>query len=344
MCYKPTNILFQVDLEPDYQNISLGKKVKITIKLSNKYEKPISITENYQIDVNSNYFEIDNDNTLKDSQLYIDGVKSETIKDIKEPISLKNKKYRIEKAIILSQKVDKIIAEQIDKNGYLCNINLIRKSFSLTEDSAKKVTFSSGPTILSKSNKTIKIEPPKSKLYVKKPFLPNKGDQINIELGVELLDKTNNAEKFLPITVECWFGKDFTPIIPNVKNTNDQFVTKNTQIQVNDDYKKNTVNFILSANRAGYPGYKNKANFIFKIGSWSELKQWNLDITVLPNKFDTFVTTVIGLLGILSLYYPDQIPSLTKELNVANLSVTPGILYIAYRVMNWAKDTKKTDS
>lgn len=369
LTYVPTDVSFAVDAV-ERVHIPLDQIIIATIKIVNNGSKPFIIDDNLKIVCTSEYFEIKKEElNLKKGEKYVAPINSATNeidyeKKIDAPkkekelsvtlgsIKIENgedKREFIEKKVTVRPKMDEIKKKFLNK--YPITFKLVRSVSFLKQEEKDAIALMDKREIeLGKSEIKISLKAPEVEFSVKRTRLPHKGDQIQFLFHVKLKNENDYMRTAnypdIPMRIDCIFGPDFTPIDPTLTGDNSKIVT--VPIEVPADGKKAAEKiFKLYANRAGFPGYTNKANFILSFGQWKEqspVQRWNLSMTVLPNVFDTFVAGVSGLLGILYMYYPDVFPAFSDSLNIANLGVTPGIVYLAYRVLNWAKDTKEKPS
>ena len=341
LTYTPLDISFTVKIGKDKdtnkdedKKILLGEKIEATAIITNESTKEVVIDNKLQINIESEYFECKPEKQTEENG---------KIPFSEIPVTLLGKQAK-DKKLEITPKIKEISDTFLE--DYPITFTITRSTGYLKPDEENKSAIPEQRKIqLCKCKKEIPIENPEVEWTVKRPWLPHKDDQIDFVFNVKL-KKRNNVEYVkkdgIPIRLDCIFGKDFTPIDPIVSDEKSKVVTRSEIIKLDEDEE---FRFTMSANRAGFPGYSAKANFKLSVGKWEkEIKPWRMKMVVLPNLFDTFVAGIILLLGILSQYRPDIVPAFTEELDVANLAATPGIIYLAYRVLTWAKDSKEKES
>ena len=371
LTYKPTELVFTVKIigniplsDKIARAIPLSDKIEAKITIENNSDSPFNIDENLKIDVSSKFFECEkNDLTFKGGKRYysVKQINSEPLtknvnaadeSDIGIAATLDGatqvdqniKTCCAKKTLVLNPKINEITNEFLD--AYPVTFTLYRSVGVLKKEEG---TVNEQKNQLGQCEKKVILAVPEVEFTVKKSWLPCKGEQIDVEFTFEVKNNGNGVvDRSIPFSIECNFGKDFEPIIPMLSSDNSKIVVSSEKVLVGD---KASISFKFYATRAGFPGYTNKANFRLLIGTWKSSSEgtwkkpvdtWKLDMVVLPNLFDTTVAAITGVLGILSMYRPDILPAFTDGLNVATLGATPGIIYLGYRILTWAKSTKET--
>jgi hypothetical protein len=355
LTYTPLDISFTVKIgkeedknknedknEDEDKKILLGEKFKATAIITNESTKEVIIDNKLQINVESKYFECKPEKRTEENGKI-------PFSEIPVPLPGKKtengteKKATIEKKLEITPKMKEISDTFLE--DYPSTFTITRTGYAKTGEENESAIPEQRKIQLCKCEKEIPIESPEVEWTVRRPWFPRKEDQIDFVFNVKLKkrDKVEYVEKDgIPIRLDCIFGKDFTPIDPILSDEKSKVATRSKQIKLG---KEKEFRFTMCANRAGVPGYAAKANFKLSVGKWDkEIKPWRMKMIVLPNSFDTFVAGIILLLGILSQYRPDFIPPFTEELDIANLASTPGIIYLAYRVLTWAKDSKEKEA
>lgn len=188
---------------------------------------------------------------------------------------------------------------------------------------------------LCKTQIYFRLDPLKLRFSVTRPWLPRKGEQFNVDfcVGFENHDDLSNV---IPVKVVCYLGDDFKAV--KQKTENEKEISEDLII----GNKPEPATFPLIAKRASFWGYFNTAYFEFFIGESSKAAEyWRMNLTALPNMFDTIVAGATAFLGSLHLAYPEFFPAITEQVNIANLEIIPATIYLSYRLLTWSKSTSK---
>lgn len=193
------------------------------------------------------------------------------------------------------------------------------------------VSSLSNHTKLNEKELLVPLGYPDLKITAERTFLPHKGGKIEVCFKVSL---TSSASEAIPMKVKGIYAPDFT--CSNPPEGEKEFEVFHNQ--------RKEVRYYLVATRAGFPGYENKAHFEFSVGEWESHIARGIRMTVLPNWLDTTIAGITGFALILSQFYPGLIPSLTTEPNLATLSSSSAVIYLAFRVITWGLATQKKTS
>ena len=187
---------------------------------------------------------------------------------------------------------------------------------------------------ISEETSYLALSPPDIQIEGERSFLPHKGSHINVSLTVRLLSKLPQSDR-IPVKIRCNAAPDFKLL----NSTKEEFDEKIVGIVQGTNHAE----FILVANRAGFPGYKDTASFQFFIGEWATpFASYDMEMTVLPNMLDTSIAGLTASFVIFSQFFPGLIPSLTSEPNLATLSSTGAVIYLGFRAISWSLTTYKT--
>lgn len=190
------------------------------------------------------------------------------------------------------------------------------------------VSSLSNHTTLNEKTLQVPLEDPDVRLTAERTFLPHKGEPIEVCFKALL---SSSAVESIPIKVKYASTQDFTC---NEPSKGEMTINASPGEEARGRY-------FLVATRAGLPGYSNTARFDFSVGEWGSIATWRMSITVLPNWLDTIIAGFTAFAVILSQFYPGLIPSLTTEPNVATLSSTASIIYLAFRAITWGLASQK---
>jgi hypothetical protein len=155
-----------------------------------------------------------------------------------------------------------------------------------------------------------------------------KGELLKANIKAKLPKEYSNFK----IKVECQ-TTDFTKVDP--KNGIKEVML------VPDEYRN--FNYILSAKRAGFFGYRNQLVFSLTVENQdTPFHTEFLNITVLPNWLDTTIACTTAAYFILSQLFPTVLPPITGNLlDVTTLSSTTASIYLGFRALSWAWTTQK---
>ncbi len=218
-------------------------------------------------------------------------------------------------SLLLAPNIQEIIKQQ-EKPNYAAVIEL----FDIKSD-----------FVLDRERLKIKFEKPSLELTITRPFLPYKGQhfELKFKFNADFLED-------VPVKITGLVGPDFK--YADVDSSSGIFNDTFTITQ-----KGFERSYTLVANRAGFPGYKNTAFFRVFVGEWAcPVDSRTLSFTVLPNLLDTSIAGLTAFAGILSAFYPNLVPSLTAEPNIATLSSTAAVVYLGFRALSWGLATQKT--
>ncbi|MHA2218957.1 MAG: hypothetical protein ACXACY_23800 [Candidatus Hodarchaeales archaeon] len=176
----------------------------------------------------------------------------------------------------------------------------------------------------------VKLDEPKFNISVDGTRLPYKGEQIT--LNIKILK--SQVTKPIDIKIKCR-TEDF-----QIDGSSDK--EKSVIIKVEPKKEINNKTLYLVANRSGLWGYENTLNLSFSIGKWERpFKKEQIRMIVLPSFMDMTIAGLTTITGVISHYYPNIIPSITSDVNIASLSPIGALLYLSYRAFMWTSNTGK---
>ena len=294
--------------------VKLGRIASIDLHLNHSKDEPEKIESKntrFHLLINSTYFEF-----------------NPAFYNVKE-----NGAYYVQ----ISPIVEKISAEKRLENGYPIILTLIDTFYGV---------------VYSPAEFHVILNLPELNIDIKRRKWPYKGWPIEVLIVID----GSELDVDVPVTVKGNVGPDFV-----VNNPPPEDETKKTKFQCIIDVKSGALKkthepFTLKAQRSGVWPFKNEAFFQFSIGSWIyKIEQksfwiksvsadkllksdfWKMTFSVFPAWYDTFVAGLLGVYLIASAYYPFILPSLTEGLTAENITVPTSAIYLAYRVINWAR-------
>ena len=362
--YEESKLNLQLDLkivDPQKIPIPLGRSLLASVKVTNPVagKKELGLDANFKICINSKYFE---EPGKEKDQTGAEGEKTSNPEQQPKPASNAQHKEKTvtdepgktgeeegkpstpelnpEPASVLKQKEETITLEPgFSVERTLKLVPKIKEILELERSEYPvviEIVDAKNDSVLVKDKLNVPLKEPDMKLVVQRPRLPHKGENIEMNFHFEF---NANDESLEGETIEITgvIGPDFKCLESGKESANfeDSFEITN----------KATMDkpYLFLATRAGFPGYPNKAFFRVFLGKWkTHIGSGNVCMTVLPNWLDTAIAGLTVTAGIVSALYPNVIPSITSEVNVANLSSSAAVVYLGFRALSWGINTQKT--